>query len=155
VTTPKPKSPPWTASERVHRWTLSLESTGVRQDAKVYSGLFSSASINKHNETARNTDFDEGPRLVKFEGMIMNDLGRWLGSSPEEFGEIVHPSVSHGQWRKRDLAVAISRSDRERLNACKYLSATVQSLRAYHMLLTAGKYRSVPQNDRRGRSHPF
>ena len=91
MTTPKPKSPPWTASERVHRWTLSLESTGVRQDAKAYSGLFPSALVDKDNKAVRSTDFDEIPGLMKFEGMVMNDLGRWLGSSPEEFGEIVHP----------------------------------------------------------------
>ena len=47
--------------------------------------------MDKDNKAVRSTDFDEIPGLMKFEGMVMNDLGRWLGSSPEEFGEIVHP----------------------------------------------------------------
>jgi hypothetical protein len=51
--------------------------------------LLPSKSVDMPNEM--NADFNEIPRLVEFEGMIVNDLWRWLRSSPEEFGEIIHP----------------------------------------------------------------
>ena len=94
MTTPKPKSPPWTASERVHRWTLSLESTGVRQDVEGCSRLFPSVSVDKLREMLENTNLNEIPRQVEFNGMVVNNLGRWLGTGSKEFREIVHSDQS-------------------------------------------------------------
>jgi hypothetical protein len=67
--------------------------------------------INKPSKTVRNTDFNQIPRLVECEGMVMNDLGWWLRSSPEEFGEIVHPNIDVG-W---DFQNSLSQS-RQQLN---------------------------------------
>jgi hypothetical protein len=64
-----------------------------------------------------NTDLDEIPRLVKFNGMVVNNFGRRLGTSSKEFREIVHGD--HTKGRESQLigypepAVSLPRSDRE------------------------------------------
>lgn len=58
-------------------------------------------SVNDATKMGKMANSNEIPRLVEFEGMVMDDLRRWLGSSSEEFGKVVHPAS--GQNKSTDL----------------------------------------------------
>jgi hypothetical protein len=51
-------------------------------------------SVDKLREMLENTNLNEIPRQVEFNGMVVNNLGRWLGTGSKEFREIVHSDQS-------------------------------------------------------------
>jgi hypothetical protein len=63
-------------------------------------------SVNDATKMGKMANSNEIPRLVEFEGMVMDDLRRWLGSSSEEFGKVVHPAS--GQNKSTDLIASLS-----------------------------------------------
>jgi len=53
-------------------------------------------SVDKLRKMLENTNLDEIPRPVEFNGMVVNNLGWWLGASSKEFREIVHGGHAKG-----------------------------------------------------------